>query len=217
MRVVAYADHGWYRTYMIITVASFKGGVGKTTSAVHLAAFLQEQRSTLLIDGDPNRSATGWARRGRMPFKVIDERQAAMLAGPYRDSGHIVIDTEARPDEEDLRALAGGCDLLVVPTTPDALSLDALRQTVRALQALETERYRILITMVPPKPSHDGDEARMMLSEAGLPLFRGSIRRLVAFQKAALAGIPVEAVADPRAREGWQDYRRVGEEVLHGQ
>jgi chromosome partitioning protein len=44
---------------MIITIASFKGGVSKTTTAVHLAAYLQKRSPTLLIDGDPNRSATG--------------------------------------------------------------------------------------------------------------------------------------------------------------
>jgi chromosome partitioning protein len=48
---------------MIITIASFKGGVSKTTTAVHLAAYLQKRSPTLLIDGDPNRSATGWSRR----------------------------------------------------------------------------------------------------------------------------------------------------------
>src|SRR5258706_7491014 len=59
---------------MIITIASFKGGVAKTTTAVHLAAYLQDRSPTLLIDGDPNRSATGWSRRGQLPFKVVDER-----------------------------------------------------------------------------------------------------------------------------------------------
>jgi chromosome partitioning protein len=47
---------------MIVTTASFKGGVGKTTTAVHVAAFLQKDGDTLLVDGDPNRSATRWSK-----------------------------------------------------------------------------------------------------------------------------------------------------------
>jgi chromosome partitioning protein len=196
---------------MIITVASFKGGVGKTTTAVHLATFLNESEPVLLIDGDPNRSASGWSRRGSLPFKVVDERQAARFA---KDYGNIVIDTQARPSREDLEALAGGCDLLIIPTTPDALSLDALTLTVDVLKELGTHRYRILLTMIPPKPSRDGDEARSMLTEAGLPLFSSSIRRLSAFQKAALLGVPVSAVKnDPRSANAWEDYQKVGGEL----
>lgn len=196
---------------MIITVASFKGGVGKTTTAVHLAAILQGHKDTLLIDGDPNRSASGWAKRGALPFRVVDERQAARFS---RDYQNVVIDTQARPSQEDLEALAGGCDLLVIPSTPDALSLDALTLTVHALQNLAPSRYRILLTMVPPKPSRDGEEAREMLEESKLPLFASSIRRISAFQKAALQGVPVCNVKDPRAELGWQDYAAVGEEMM---
>ncbi len=195
---------------MIITVASHKGGVGKTTTAVHLAGFLQDRAPTLLIDGDPNRSATGWAKRGQLPFRVIDERQAARFA---RDYEHVVIDTEARPEEEDLRSLADGCDLLVIPSCPDALSLDALMQTTEALEKIGG-KFRVLLTIIPPKPSRDGEEARVTLTDCGLPLFAGSIRRLAAFQKAALAGVLISSVDDPRAPFGWQDYRGVGEEVL---
>ena len=62
---------------MILTVASFKGGVGKTTSAIHFAAYLQQQAPTLLIDGDPNRSATTWARACR-----ADSGSASPSPGP---------------------------------------------------------------------------------------------------------------------------------------
>jgi chromosome partitioning protein len=196
---------------MILTVASFKGGVGKTTTAVHLAAYLQKKSPTLLIDGDPNRSASKWTTRGGLPFKIVDERQAARYG---RDYEHIVIDTEARPNEEDLRALADGCDMLVIPTTPDALALDALLLTVEALEKVGADRYRILLTIIPPKPSKDGDEAHEMLKKRGLPVFKSKIRRLVAFQKASLAGVPVYDVSDPRAAEAWSDYERVGKEIL---
>lgn len=196
---------------MIVTVASFKGGVGKTMTAIHLAAYMQQRKPTLLIDGDPNRSASKWEFRGNLPFKIVDERGAARHA---RDYEHIVIDTQARPEEADLRSLADGCDLLVIPSTPDAMALDALFLTVEALQKIGTDAYRVLLTIVPPRPNKDGDEAQALLRSKGMPLFKNQVHRLVAFQKAALAGIPVYAVGDPRAKTAWADYEAVGKEIL---
>lgn len=198
---------------MILTVASYKGGVGKTTTAVHLAGYLQTLAQTVLIDGDPNRSSTAWAKRGSLPFKVVDERQ---MARHIRDFEHIVIDTQARPEKGDLEELVEGCDLLVVPSTPDVMALEALMLTVAALKSLGATRYRVLLTVAPPKPSHDGAEARTMLAEEGLALFDNEIRRLAAFQKAALAGVLVDKMrsADSRAGLGWRDYFNVGKEIL---
>ena len=185
---------------MIITMASFKGGVGKSTSAVHIAAHLARSARTLLVDGDPNRSVTRWASQGRLPFTVVSEAQATMHARSYE---HIVIDTKARPDPEDLREIATGCHLLVLPCTPDPLSVDALLATVKELKGLGSERYRVLLTIVPPRPNKDGPKAREALLEAGLPLFKAHISRMVSFQRCILEG---ETVSSP-------EYGDVGDEI----
>ncbi len=196
---------------MIVTIVGFKGGVGKTTSAVHIAAYLQKKAPTMLIDGDPNRSASAWGKIGKLPFRIIDERQAAKYA---RDYEHVVLDTQARPGKDDLKVLAEGCDLLVVPTTPDPLSIDALMQTIDELKALGAQSYKVLLTVIPPPPVKDGEEARAFLTASGLPLFSTSIRRIIAFHRAVLIGVAVYDINDPRAKDGWHEYEQVGKEIL---
>jgi chromosome partitioning protein len=195
---------------MIITVASYKGGVGKTTTSVHIAAYLQKFAPTLLVDGDPNRSATGWMKRGSLPFRIIDER---LLAKYGREYENIVIDTEARPSEEDISTLVEGCDLLILPTTPDVLALDALGLTLETLESIGAKDYKVLLTIVPPKPSRDADEARQMLKSSGVPVFKSQISRRVVFQKAALGGVLVSETKDPRAENAWKEYLAVGKEI----
>lgn len=199
---------------MIITVASFKGGVGKSTTSFHLAAYFQLNfGSTLLVDGDSNRSALDWANRGQVPFKVVDELQAVKFARLYE---HIIIDTPARPESEELETIAEGCDLLVLPTSPDALAMGATLKMVDALHSLDTN-YRILLTIIPPKPQLAGDEARDALNNAELPLFKSGIKRLAVFQKAALLGVPVYAVLDAYSEIAWQCYVDVGKEIVNDQ
>jgi chromosome partitioning protein len=198
---------------MIITVASFKGGVGKTTTALHLAAYFQTLAPTLLVDGDLNRSALEWGKRGNLPFKVVDEKAATKF---IRDYDHIILDTPARPDPEDLKTIALGCDLLILPTSPDALSMGALLQVVNALNALDA-KYKILLTIVPPSPSRAGIEARESLVSAKLPVFETGIRRFSVFQRAALEGVPVNQVrGDSKSKIAWRCYSEVGKEISNG-
>ncbi|MGP1386898.1 MAG: ParA family protein [Thainema sp.] len=195
---------------MIVTVASFKGGVGKTTTAIHLAAYLNEDKPTLLVDGDQNRSAMTWAAPNKLPFKVVTDVQMAKY---IRQFEHIVIDTQARPTKEDLEELADSCDLLILPTTPKALDLDALLRTVDVLQKMETN-FKVLLTIVPPAPSQAGKEARDLLTQEGIPVFDAEIRRLVAFERAPLTGVIVKDYSDPRAAVAWEGYETLGQEVL---
>jgi len=197
---------------MIITVVSYKGGVAKSTTAAHIAAYLQQQQgSTVLIDGDKNRSLMKWAKRGSFPYPVVDERETAKVSREYKN---VVIDTRADPEPADFEYLAKGCDLLIVPTTPDRLALDALVEIVQTLKGVAPDRYRILITRVPPKPSRTGEVARDVLKEHGLPVLEQMISNLMAFQKAADEGVIVHDVKDPNASRGWEEYRRAIEEAL---
>ncbi|HEY0428585.1 MAG TPA: ParA family protein [Pyrinomonadaceae bacterium] len=197
----------------ILTVTGYKGGVGKSTTAFHLAAYFSEFGKTVLVDGDPNRTAIKWAERsgGEMPFVVADERQAMRIV---QQKEYIIIDTPARPDSEDLNELAKGCDLLILPTSPDVVSLEPMLQTAQALG--KDAKYRALITLVPPYPSREGELMRNELREGGIPVFEAMIRRTVGFSKAALAGVPIRDLSGSdaiRSLAAWNDYVALGNEI----
>src|SRR5215210_5540435 len=194
----------------IITVTGYKGGIGKSTTAFHLASYFSDLGKTVLIDGDPNRTALKWAGRSgeALSFMVADERQAMKIV-PGMD--YVIIDTPARPDSDDLKELAKGCELLILPTSPDIVSLEPMLDTARELGEAN---YRALITVVPPRPSREGELMQNDLREGGLPVFKTMIRRTVGFAKAALAGRPIRDLDDPRMRAAWEDYKTLGDEVM---
>jgi chromosome partitioning protein len=192
----------------IVTVTGYKGGVAKSTTSVHIATYFSDKGKTILVDSDPNRTALAWSQRGNLPFTVADERQAMkMIAG----NDFVVIDTPARPDSSDLKELAKGCDLLVLPTIPDVVSLEPMLKTA---SDLGDANYRALLAIVPPSPSKEGVAMRQELIDNGIPVFKSMIRRSAGFQKAALEGVPIRDVSDTRSRVAWLDYQALGKEIM---
>lgn len=190
----------------IITVTGYKGGVAKSTTAIHLAAFFHDYGTTLLVDGDPNRTALSRAKKGKLPFEVADQLYAMKLVS---SSDYVIIDTPARPASDDLQDLAKGCDLMILPTTPDVDSLEPMLQTAKDIGDAQ---YRVLLTIVPPYPSKEGETMRQDLVRAGMPVFKQMIRRTSGFQKAAYAGVCINHI--PRMKAAWNDYKTVGKEIL---
>ncbi len=207
---------------MLITCTSHKGGVGKSTTAIHLAAYLAEEyggESVALVDTDPNESVLDWAGRAgelggqRPPFRVV---------GPDEEvwEEHVVFDSQGRLHGEDLEAAAEVSDLLVVPTAPDYWEIRALARFVADLEEVAgggggqvEARYRVLLTMV-PWYERLYCPGRAELEAAGVPLFKAQVEGRKAFKHSAAMGVPVYGVKGRAAKSGWEDYRRVGAEMV---
>ncbi|BAQ66109.1 ParA family protein [Geminocystis sp. NIES-3709] len=196
---------------MLIAIASLKGGVGKTTTAIHLCSYLQTDRPTLLIDADRNRSALVWAREENLSFNVASQAGSAALIPQHQ---HIVTDMKAGPEEVELIDLATGNNLIIIPTTPNHLDLDATVKAVEMLKKHNVNNYKILLTKVDSR-TVNSRTAKKFLEGKNLPLFKAEIPLLIAFEKASQNGKTVKDYSDSRAKQAWKQYENVGKEILN--
>lgn len=197
---------------MIVCVASFKGGLGKTVTAIHLARYFQTLGPTILGDGDIVRASLKWSLRGPgLPFKVVP---IAQLAKHIRAFEYVVIDTEANPSDQDFEDAAEGCDLLVIPAEPETTAKDGLIYTLAKLESIGHKHHKVLLTKVPPLPQTEGQQLRGGLIADRIPVFKAEIPMLVAFKKASAEGKTVDDLkGDRNAWRAWRAYRSVGEEI----
>lgn len=116
---------------MIILVGEEKGGVGKTTAAVNLAVWRAKQgRDVLLVDADPQPSASKWALR-RSRSEVEPKIHCVQKTGDIYDSlfdlkdryQDLIIDTGGR-DSEELRSALLATDILLMPLKPSTFNLE---------------------------------------------------------------------------------------------
>ena len=190
---------------MIYAFLNQKGGVGKTTLAIHLADALSRRRSrVLLIDADPQQTAMKWStfRAGENRFSVIAMAKPTLhkeLPPIYADYDDIVID--GPPRVHDLaKSIILSADLVLMPVQPSPADVWATSETVdlvdearvfkESLKSAIAINRKIVNTVI-------GRDVREALSTLNTPILQSDISQRVAFAEALNTG---QTVMDLDAR-----------------
>jgi chromosome partitioning protein len=179
----------------VITVASRKGGAGKTTLCAHLAAYAQSQGYKCeLIDGDPQGSLTlcnQLRADAALPLMTAERGiDRALTIARVAGAEWVFIDTSPTMwvvVQEAIRAAT----LVLIPARPGFLDLDAVRETVKTARE-RNKPYAVVLNACPVK--RDEREApavaqsRSHFDREGVPVFAGQISHRAAFSFTLAAG-----------------------------
>lgn len=186
-----------------IAIVSQKGGAGKTTLAISLAAAAQTTgETTLIIDTDPQATACQWAswRKGAAP-EVIDSAPPRLSAKieQAQDQGatFIVIDTPPHADLAASKAVEAA-DLVLIPCRPSAFDLAAIRTTGQLVKLFGKPAY-LLFTAGPAYGPKIYAEATALVQSFGLVVCPHVIADRATFRHASAAGQTVFEY-DPHSR-----------------
>jgi chromosome partitioning protein len=180
---------------IIITVATMKGGSGKSTVASSLAVHWHlKGLRTAVIDADPQRSIVRLAKRerGLAGIQVIEDStntaaQTAQRLAAAAD--YVIVDTPGFRSETTHACLAAS-DFVLVPVKPSPFDVDRMLDTLNVLiNGVSGRRppFRCLLTQT-TRDSLMAKHVRSELADAGLPVLKSEMINRVVYAEAALWG-----------------------------
>jgi chromosome partitioning protein len=204
----------------VIALASQKGGVGKTTLALELAAvFADTSGKALVVDIDPQRTAeeiiTG-SEDVPFDFAAEDDPRVLEQLRTVRDYDAIIVDCPGNlEDTETLAGVLAAASYAVIPMIPERAAVQPTLRTAR-LCADHKVPHRVVINMADPlRGAGPVEAAWSLLDGLEIPRMVTFVRRYVAHSQAQLDGRMItEYRGDRSAAAALGDVRRLQAELL---